>query len=182
MQLFGRRNEGAEPASPTLLTEGTRVSWAGVHEAVPYARYWISINSSFQREYGNTTHELFIGLVLNESTGSGFTASEKRVLFRRQSDYRLPGLDPCRVSKMIAIGLIRFLLANPHPRRVKGLYDLPPVREVPIWEHEHERLYLGILQRQLKINNISVSSYKADPAFYLNLMPGDWDAPRDTNS
>ena len=180
MAFFGRRNGSVEPEFPTLLTEGTRVSWTGFHAAVPYARYWITLNTDFNREYDNTTHELFVGLVVNQSAGPGFSPSEKRILFRRQSDYRLPGLAPCRVAKMIGIGMIRFLLANPHPRRVKGLYDLPPVREVPIWEHEHERLYFGLLRRQLKIHNIPLQSYKVDPALYLDSMPGDWDAPRDT--
>jgi hypothetical protein len=122
-----------------------------------------------------------LGVVVDQSLQSpAFTKHEKRLLFRRQSDYRLPGSNPGEVADLIAVGLIRFLISTPYPRRVIGMFDLPRVNETSIWERKHRSLYRELLLRQLKIHGIPVNAYLDNPSLYLDL--GAFDAPKDTQT
>ena len=129
------------------------------------------MESQFTRLYRDATHELYVGTSLKQSELAHQLAPRKRLLYRRQSDFRLPGMEADAVAMRVGIHLVQFLINTGNPRRVLGMYEL--MREgdqakCP-WEVELNKLRRDLLKSQLRRMGISLDSFLEEPELYLSL-------------
>lgn len=169
-KLWRKKDANPEKRSPVSSTDFTFVleaesdgfRWCGVHPSAPYAVYQIVVRESFQKVFRDATHELEIKVK---------TPSEVRILYRIQSDFRVPFMSNDNVAEKLKERLVRLLLEQSNPRKVPGMYSLlyeGEQRDCPwaaaILGYRGEMIY-----QSLKRHGMSVEQYKEDPKLYNSI-------------
>lgn len=169
-KLWRKKNANSEKRSPVsgsdfafvLESESDGFRWCGVHPCAPYATYQIVVRDNFQKILRDATHELEIKLK---------TPSEVRILYRLQSDFRVPFMANDNVAEKLKDRLVRLLLEEPNPRKVPGMYSLlyeGEQSECP-WSKAISRYRSDLIRQSLKRNGMTYEQYAEDPKMYNSL-------------
>ena len=165
-----QRPDSPRPPRLGQSSTGGGLSWHDSHPYLPYSIYWIRVEKNFTHIYRNATHEIYIGVNLKQPSNP-IASVRSRLLYRRQSDFRLPGMDANEVSHRVGDRLIEVLLQTPNPRKVLGMYDLLSEGEqlkCP-WEVALNACRTQLLRSQLILLGISLEDYLDNPEMYLSL-------------